>query len=300
MLNRYDAFFQALKEIPFEKGLMMQAHTSFRIGGPANALFPRNANELLHIMQAAAAHEIEPVILGNCTNILVSDKGIEEPVVFITNMLSGIEHADTVFTVQAGTLFSTLSKEALRLGYMGLEWANGIPGAVGGGIAMNAGAYGGEIKDYLTEVTYIENGELHTVCPQSGDLSYRRSVFTAPSRVTVSAKFTLQPDDGYAAERMRDYMQRRLAKQPLQYPSAGSVFKRPQGFFAGSLIEQAGLKGAQIGGARVSELHAGFIINTGGATCADVLALIAHIQERVLAHSGVMLQPELKIIGKGV
>lgn len=300
MLDRYAAFFKALQEVPLEVGLSMRTRTSFHIGGPANALFPRNVDELLHIMQVAAAMEVTPMVLGNCTNLLVSDQGIEEPVVFITNALSGVEHADTLFTVQAGTLLSTFAKETLRMGYMGLEWANGIPGAVGGGIAMNAGAYGGEIKDSLTEVTYIENGELHTVRPQSGDLSYRHSVFAAPSRITVSAKFALQPDDGHAGERMREYMEKRIAKQPLQYPSAGSVFKRPQGCYAGSMIEQAGLKGFEIGGARVSDLHAGFIINTGSATCTDVLSLIEHIQTRVLAQSGVLLQPELKIIGKGI
>lgn len=300
MQDCYAAFFQALGDVPQERSLMMHTRTSFRIGGPANALFPRDTAELLRIMQAAEAYTVTPLVLGNCTNLLVSDAGIEEPVVFINGALSGIEQKNGFFTVQAGTLLSTLSKEALRMGYMGLEWANGIPGSVGGGIAMNAGAYGGEIKTVLQEVTYIESGALHTKEAKPDDLAYRYSAFAAPSRITVSARFLLQPDDGHAAERMRDFTQRRVTKQPLQYPSAGSVFKRPEGCFAGSLIEQAGLKGEQIGGARVSELHAGFIINTGGATCADVLALIEQVQERVLAHSGVMLEPEIKIIGKGV
>ena len=161
---------------------------------------------------------------------------------------------------------------------------------------MNAGAYGGEIKQVLTKVEYIEDGAVCSVEPEDSDLGYRFSRFAAPERIVLSAEFSLSPDDGMTKERMKDYSERRRAKQPLTYPSAGSTFKRPEGYFAGALIEQCGLKGCRIGGAEVSEKHAGFLINAGSATCNDVLALIKHCQDTVFKAMGVELEPEVKII----
>lgn len=181
---------------------------------------------------------------------------------------------------------------------MGLEWAAGIPGTVGGAVAMNAGAYGGEIKQVLTKVEYIEDGAVCSVEPEDSDLGYRFSRFAAPERIVLSAEFSLSPDDGMTKERMKDYSERRRAKQPLTYPSAGSTFKRPAGYYAGALIEQADLKGVSVGGAKVSTLHAGFIINKGGATSEDVKRLIELVQERVYENSGVTLETEVKFIGR--
>ncbi|MBQ9833559.1 MAG: UDP-N-acetylmuramate dehydrogenase, partial [Clostridia bacterium] len=190
------------------------------------------------------------------------------------------------------------AKDTINRGFMGLEWAGGIPGRLGGAIAMNAGAYGYEIKPLLVSVEYIENGVLCSKVPEDDDMGYRKSFFAAPERIVVSAQLKLTPDDGEAKHRMIEMNNKRKNSQPLSFPSAGSVFKRPEGYFAGKLIQDAQLKGVSVGGAQVSEKHAGFIINTGNATCKDVIELIKLIQNKVFEQSGVMLEKEVRFIGR--
>ncbi len=298
MQEDYSAFFERLGDIATERALSMKTLTSFRIGGAANVLFPTCKEQLLKIMEAARAFGICPFILGNGTNLLVGDSGIEEPVICLQRYCGELRQEGALFSADAGMLLSSLARETVKRGFSGLEWANGIPGSLGGAIAMNAGAYGGEIAEVIEAVTYFENGEIFTVSPEKDDFGYRKSPFCAPERIILGASLRLQEDkDGSAALHMQDFAQRRISKQPLKYPSAGSVFKRPEGYFAGALIEQAGLKGMRVGGAQVSELHAGFIINTGDASCKDVLKLIHLIQARVYENSGIMLQCEIKMIG---
>ncbi|MDR0839852.1 MAG: UDP-N-acetylmuramate dehydrogenase [Christensenellaceae bacterium] len=277
----------------------MAEHTSFRIGGPADLFFePEDAPSLARALRLAKECGAPVFILGNGTNLLVSDRGIEGLVIHLGERFSGMRCEGNRVHALAGTLVSGLAAYAAAQGLMGLEWAAGIPGSVGGAVAMNAGAYGGEVAQSLERVEYLQHGEVAVCAPQAGDMGYRYSAFGAPERIVLSATFRLAPDDGGAAQRMRDYAARRKAKQPLASPSAGSAFKRPAGFFAGALIEQAGLKGFRVGGAQVSALHAGFIINTGGATSADVRGLIAEVQKRVFERSGVRLEPEVKFVGR--
>lgn len=290
-------FFHSIADIETRMGLSMRTVTSFHIGGPADVIFPKNDDELLRVMIAAKQSNTPLIVLGNGTNVLVRDEGIDMPVLMLNRYIQEARWRECEVTVSAGMLLSVLSKESVKRGYSGLEWANGIPGTVGGAIAMNAGAYGGEVKNVLTRLRYIEDCEIFERQPLDGELGYRKSAFCAPERICVGATFKLQEDDGSAEERLKEFAQRRIAKQPLKYPSAGSVFKRPEGHFAGALIEKAGLKGKRVGGAKVSELHAGFIINTGNATCDEVLELIKIIQDRVYENSGVKMDTEIKLIG---
>lgn len=277
----------------------MAEYTSFRIGGPADLLFmPSDREQLEYGIKKAKELDVPYMIIGNGSNLLVSDSGTEGLVIRIAGDFSGIEYSKNKLKARAGTLISAAAKDSVEHGLMGLEWAAGIPGTVGGAVAMNAGAYGGEIKQVLTKVEYIEDGAVCSVEPEDSDLGYRFSRFAAPERIVLSAEFSLSPDDGMTKERMKDYSERRRAKQPLTYPSAGSTFKRPTGYYAGALIEQADLKGVSVGGAEVSTLHAGFIINKGGATSEDVKRLIELVQERVYENSGVTLETEVKFIGR--
>lgn len=277
----------------------MKDYTSFRIGGPADLLFmPRTREELLLGLNTAKELGIPRVVMGNGSNMLVSDKGIEGLVIRIAGDFSGIEYDGCTQKVLAGTLMCLAANDALDNGLMGLEWGTGIPGTVGGAVAMNAGAYGGDVKQVLSRVECLIDGEIQHIHPVDGDMAYRYSRFSAPEAIVISAEFSLSPDDGGAKERSRDYCERRKTKQPLSYPSAGSTFKRPEGHFAGALIEQAGLKGVRVGGAEVSRLHAGFVINVGGATAEDVCILMEKIQEEVFSRFGIMLEPEVKMVGR--
>lgn len=279
----------------------MKDYTSFRIGGPADLLLmPRTREELLLGLEAAKEAEIPCAVMGNGSNMLVSDKGIEGLVVRIGSDFSGIEYDGCTQKVLAGTLMCLAANDALDKGLMGLEWGTGIPGTVGGAVAMNAGAYGGDVKQILSRVECLIDGEIKHIIPADEDMAYRYSRFCAPGTIVLSAEFSLAPDDGGAKERVRDYCESRRTKQPLSYPSAGSTFKRPAGHFAGALIEQAGLKGLRVGGAEVSTLHAGFVINVGGATCDDVCTLMKKIQAEVYDRFGVMLEPEVKLIGRDI
>lgn len=279
----------------------MKNYTSFRIGGPADLLFlPRNREELLMGFEAVKEAGLPLVVMGNGSNMLISDKGIDGLVIRIGTDFSGIEYDGCTQKVLSGTLMCLAANDSLDNGFMGLEWATGIPGTVGGAVAMNAGAYGGEIKQVMSKVECLVDGQIRQIVPSDEDMAYRYSRFCAPDVIVLSAEFSLLPDDGGAKERAKGYCESRCTKQPLSYPSAGSTFKRPEGHFAGALIEQAGLKGLSVGGAQVSTLHAGFVINTGRATCDDVCTLMKKVQDEVYSRFGVMLEPEVKIIGRDV
>jgi UDP-N-acetylmuramate dehydrogenase len=277
----------------------MKNHTSFKIGGAADEFASASGKEeIIELINYAKEKKIPYFIMGNGSNILVSDKGIRGLVIKISGNFSGYEVSGNIIKAESGALLSTLSKAAQKSSLSGIEFASGIPGTLGGAIYMNAGAYGGEMSSIVKSVTYLENGEIKKINDGFG-FGYRRSVFADLGAVILEAELELEkgnPDEIKA--QMDDYKIRRTEKQPLSMPSAGSVFKRPQGYFAGRLIEDAGLKGFQIGGAKVSEKHAGFIVNTGGATAEDVLALIKYIQKNVKEKFNVELETEVKIVGE--
>lgn len=278
----------------------MDRYTTFRIGGPADVMFfPETPQEIL-VAQALATESGVPVTVIGCgSNLLVSDAGIRGLVIALGKPFSRIEVRENAIFAQAGARLSAVANAALAHGLTGLEFASGIPGSVGGGAYMNAGAYGGQLSDVLTEVELLRDGMAVRVPASEMDFGYRHSAAMESGALITGATFALQP--GAPEEiraRMDDLNGRRRDKQPLEYPSAGSTFKRPEGYFAGALIEQAGLKGCRIGGAMVSEKHAGFIVNAGNATAQDVFELIMRVQHTVLDRSGVWLEPEVRLIGE--
>jgi len=276
----------------------LSRHTSFRIGGPAKRMaFPKTAEELIVLDGFLREADVRTILLGNGTNVLFPDEGLDA-VVIATGEMDAIERDGDTLTADAGVSLARLATFAWQEGLTGLEFAHGIPGSLGGGVVMNAGAYDGSLSDVLVEATALFPDGVRTVGVEDLRLSYRHSLFTEqPDAVVLRAKVRLQAGNRDAIKaRMDELMARRKASQPLEYPSAGSTFKRPAGHFAGRLIEDAGLKGARVGGAEVSPKHAGFVINTGGATCADVLGLIEKIQKTVYDAAGVMLEPEVRII----
>ncbi len=279
----------------------MAEHTSFRIGGPARRMaFPRSTGELTALLELAEGLDVRTVLLGNGSNLLVADEGLDALVVSTAglNRLEDGTEAHTL-TAEAGVTLARLSVFAAGRGLTGLEFAQGIPGTVGGALVMNAGAYGGEMSQVVAGAALYLPGEgVRFLTGKEMAFGYRRSVLTGrPGAAALYAVFQLMPGEPDAIrETMRDYAARRREKQPLEYPSAGSFFKRPPGHFAGALIENCGLKGISVGGARVSEKHAGFLINTGNATCADVLALVEKVRDTVREKTGVELEPEVKLL----
>lgn len=275
-------------------------HTSFRIGGPCEVMaFPKDTAELRDMLRAAREFGAEPCVLGAGTNVLARDEGRRGLVICTRDSLTGLERVnDTDIRVSAGVTMARAANYAQSLGLSGLEFAHGIPGTVGGGLYMNAGAYGGELKQAAVQTDFMTlEGEAEEYVGEAQEFSYRHSVFGEKKGVILSGTFRLTPKDPKEIqETMRVLAQKRRASQPLEMPSAGSAFKRPAGGYAAALIEQAGLKGFQIGGAAVSDKHAGFVVNIGGATAEDVLTLIREIQKRVYAHSGVRLEPEIRMI----
>jgi UDP-N-acetylmuramate dehydrogenase len=279
----------------------MASHTTFHIGGAADVLITvRNIDELRLVIGACRDEKIPFMILGKGSNLLVSDSGIAGAVIALDGDFRSISVDGSTITVGAAASLTRLCTVALDHGLTGLEFAYGIPGSVGGAVYMNAGAYGGETKDVVTGVTYLTpEGELGTYPADQLAFGYRTSIFKQNKNIILSAVYTLAPGDPAAIrERMDDVMNRRRSKQPLEFPSAGSVFKRPVGAFAGTLIEQCGLKGTSVGGAQVSEKHAGFIINTGGATCGDVMNLVALVQKTVKRETGFDLECEIIRTGR--
>lgn len=273
-------------------------HTSFRVGGPAKRMaFPKTTEELTALDGLLREFGVRRIVLGNGTNVLFPDEGLDAAVIVTGEMKEVRLENGAVLAADAGAPLALLAAEALRSGLTGLEFAHGIPGSVGGGVVMNAGAYDGSLSDVLTEATALFPDGVRTLSAGELRLSYRHSIFTEQPEATVlRARFQLRPGERASIRsRMEELMEKRKASQPLEFPSAGSTFKRPEGHFAGRLIEDCGLKGTRVGGAEVSTKHAGFVINTGGATCADVLALIETIQKTVFDRTGVKLEPEVKI-----
>ena len=279
----------------------MKAHTTFKIGGAADILITVNSIEELRDVTAACRSAAIPwMILGKGSNLLVSDDGIEGAVIALDGDFKLLTVTEDLLICGAALSLSKVCTVACDHGLSGLEFAYGIPGTVGGAVYMNAGAYGGETKDVVAEVTYMTpDGFVDTLTNEQLGFGYRRSVFKDNHNIILFAKYKLTPDSKDAIlARMEDYMDRRRTKQPLEYPSAGSVFKRPEGAFAGTLIEQCGLKGRRVGGAEVSEKHAGFIINAGGATCHDVTDLVKLVQDTVLKETGYQLECEIIRTGR--
>ena len=295
----------------------MKKHTTFRIGGPADYYAEPDVSQISKLIEIAKACDMPVTVIGNGSNLLVGDKGIRGLVIGIGKGRSEIEVTEAVaqqstaqeFTAQgnghvitagAGAILAAVAAKAAEASLSGLEFASGIPGSVGGAVVMNAGAYGGEIKDVLIDATVLTaEGELKTVTRDELDLSYRHSIVPEKGYIVLSARFRLtpKPQDEIKAY-MAELRAKRVEKQPLEYPSAGSTFKRPEGYFAGKLIMDAGLRGYSVGDAQVSGKHCGFVVNKGEATAADVLTLIKDVQETVLKQFGVKLEPEVKMIGE--
>ena len=288
-----------LPEIDFAMEEPMAKHTSFRIGGPVEVMaFPKNADELRELLKAAADLQITPAILGAGTNILAPDEGIRGLVICLKDCLGGMEQMDeTHIRVAAGVTMTRAALFAASLGLSGLEFAHGIPGTVGGGVYMNAGAYGGEICQVCRSVEVMDmNGNISTKGCSCMEFSYRHSILEENDGIVLSAIFELEPKpQEEIREKMADLMNRRKTSQPLDLPSAGSAFKRPVGAYAAALIDQAGLKGFCVGGAGVSTKHAGFVVNNGGATAADVKEVLRQVADIVFEKSGFHLEPEVRI-----
>ena len=278
----------------------MAKYTTFKIGGPARLLVEPNSVESLQaILKACKADSIKPIVLGNGSNVLVSDEGINGVVIVMGDAFSKIEHVgNDMVKAQAGAKLITLCRFCLEYSLGGLEFAYGIPGTVGGAAFMNAGAYGGEMKDVVWVVNHINlDGETGSFSGSKLDFSYRHSAYVDSDLIITSVVFHLEQDNAEGIKNnMDDVHRRRKAKQPLEYPSAGSTFKRPEGYFAAALIDECGLKGYTVGGAQVSEKHSGFVINIGGATANDVKTLMNDVKEKVLAEKGVELEPEVRIL----
>ena len=276
----------------------MSRHTTFRIGGPAEYFVtPRRLDDAQRILDFGRHCGVPVMALGNGSNLLVSDRGISGAVLY-TGELRDVRLTDSGMECDAGLPLKEACIQARDHGFTGLEFAYGIPGTVGGAVYMNAGAYGGEMKNVVACAEYIGAEGAGELSGSALAFDYRKSAFTDAGRLITRVKFRLASGDREKIDgAMQELMGRRRAKQPLELPSAGSVFRRPPGRFAGTLIESCGLKGLRIGGAEVSGKHAGFIVNIGGATCADVLALIAKIQQEVSRQTGVRLEPEIKVVG---
>ena len=277
----------------------MKKHTTFKAGGKAAFLVtPDSEEKVKELIRFFKENEIANYIIGNGSNLLVRDEGFDGVILEIGSKLSEVVVNENKITAQAGALLSKTANQAYKSGLAGMEFASGIPGSVGGGVAMDAGAYGGELKDIVETVTMCdENGEEITLTVDEMDFSYRHSIVQDKNYIVLSATFSLTPGEPEKIlETMNDLNQRRRDKQPLEYPSAGSTFKRPEGYFAGKLIQDAGLKGYSVGGACVSEKHSGFVINKGGATATDIITLIGDVQKIVKDKFGVELEPEVKIL----
>ena len=281
-------------------GEAMSRHTTFKIGGPADYfLMPDKDTDVGRIVKICKESAIPYFILGNGSNLLVGDGGYRGAVIQIYKNMSAVTVEGTEITVQAGALLSSVAAAAKIAALTGFEFEGGIPGTMGGAVVMNAGAYGGEMKDVLTEVTVMdEEGEIVTLPADKLELGYRTSIIKTAGYIVLEAKLQLKEGNPEVIrETMKDLTIRRTTKQPLEYPSAGSTFKRPEGYFAGKLIMDSGLAGYQVGGAQVSEKHCGFVINAGGATARDVRTLMDNVRDIVYKKYGVTLEPEVKFLG---
>ena len=298
-------FYRLLAEIAPQDRIMrdepMYRHTTFRVGGPADLfVMPQTKEEVRDILSVCKGNGIPCSVIGNGSNLLVSDKGYRGVIVQLYKNMSGISVKGEQITAQAGALLSRIAARALEERLTGFEFAAGIPGTLGGACMMNAGAYGGEMKDILKEVLALTpEGGFCTLYDHELDMGYRSSVISKRGYIVLEAVIKLQEGEEQAIrERMEELKQKRVSKQPLEYPSAGSTFKRPEGYFAGKLIEDTGLRGFSVGGAQVSEKHCGFVINKGDATAADIAKLMCEVSARVQEKFGVVLEPEVRRLGE--
>mgnify|MGYP005753265587 CR=1 FL=1 len=279
----------------------MKKHTTFRIGGPADYfVVPHSREEIRQAIEVCRSFKVPCYILGNGSNLLVGDKGYRGVVIQIYKNFCSLEIQGEEIHVEAGALLGTTAKKAMKASLAGLEFASGIPGTVGGAVAMNAGAYGGEMKDVLKEIAVLtEDGRFLTIPREELDLGYRTSIVSKKGYIVLDAVLSLKKGNREEIEaKMEELKSRRVEKQPLEYPSAGSTFKRPEGYFAGKLIMDAGLRGFSVGGAMVSEKHCGFVINRGDATAKDVRDLMDAVSRKVREQFGVELEPEVKMLGE--
>ncbi len=279
----------------------MNRHTTFRIGGPADwFVTPTDEKMLISAIEAIKAAQTDYCVIGNGSNLLVSDKGYRGVIIQLGEKYSTITFEGEFCSVKAGCLLSKLGMQAAARGFGGFEFATGIPGTVGGAVVMNAGAYGGEIKDCIVSARVMDtDGTVSELTKNELMLGYRTSAVMKNNLIVLEARFRFEKSADYdIMEKIKELAVARRTKQPLEYPSAGSTFKRPEGYFAGKLIQDAGLKGYSVGGAQVSEKHSGFVINTGNATVADVLTLVQDVQKKVYEQSGVMLEMEIRKIGE--
>ena len=299
-----DQFLTELQNVMGGSGIFMEEpmkkHTTFRVGGPADVLVQPDETALAAILALCRQYHVSYSFIGNGSNLLVGDKGIRGVVIEMTDRMGNSEVDGTKITAQAGAMLSKIANTAASNGLGGMEFAAGIPGSVGGAVVMNAGAYGGEMKDIIEKVYVLdENGAQLELDRDALDLGYRHSCIPEKKYIVTKVVLELVPrNEAEIRSEMKELNEKRAEKQPLQYPSAGSTFKRPEGYFAGKLIMDAGLRGYQVGGAQVSEKHCGFVINKGDATAADICQLMRDVSDKVQAQFGVVLEPEVKMIGE--
>lgn len=304
--NNYSDIYQKMKQA-FPDLVMacdepMSSHTTFKVGGPADIYLEPSRDLLVPVLDFLNQHQVPVTVIGNGSNLLVSDAGIEGAVLSFGKNDSDIEIVGNQIKVQAGAMLSTLANAAAKASLSGLEFAAGIPGSVGGAVYMNAGAYGGEMKNVVASVRVLTKRlQIIEITGPELDLSYRHSIIMDIGGIIVDATLELTPgrqEDILAV--MEENKAKRIEKQPLNFPSAGSTFKRPEGYFAGKLIEDAGLRGYTVGGAQVSEKHCGFVVNKGGAKACDIMQLMSDVDEKVFEKFGVHMEPEVRIIGRDI
>ena len=299
-----EQFLNELKKIVRDDHILeqepMKKHTTFRVGGPADVLIQPDTEELKKVIRLCAQQGEPCCVIGNGSNLLIGDKGIRGLVIEMLSVRDGVAITGDTIRVGAGMLLSKTAMAAAKAGLSGMEFAAGIPGTIGGAVVMNAGAYGGEMKDILESVTVLDaEGELCQIQAEDLNLGYRRSNIIEKHYIVIEAVLKLkQGEKSEILAKMDTLKQQRREKQPLEYPSAGSTFKRPEGYFAGKLIMDAGLRGYQVGGAMVSEKHCGFVVNAGDATAADICKLMQDVSDTVQEKFGVTLEPEVKMLGE--
>lgn len=303
--TKIDAVIETLKQIVDDsqicKNEPMKNHTTFRIGGCADVMiFPKSEKEIIQIIELAKIAEIEYTVIGNGSNMLVTDKGIRGIVIKIADNLSEAEIQDNIVYAQSGIRLTALSRKILEAELSGFEFASGIPGTVGGGVFMNAGAYDSEMKNIVTKVRVIDrDGEIKEIAREDMEFGYRNSIFMKKDYIILAVWFELKPEKRETIKlKIDDFTEKRTTKQPISEFSAGSTFKRPQGHYAGKLIEESGLRGYSTGDAKVSEKHCGFVINKGNSTCKEMIDFIEEVKTKVYENTGIKLEEEIKIIGE--
>ena len=291
---------KVLREDQIREQEPLSRHTTFRVGGPADLFLTPDSTQISDVMQILKAHQVSATVIGKGSNLLVGDKGIRGAVIEFGKQIAQIHVEGSKIMAEAGAALAAVAQQAYKAGLADMEFAAGIPGSVGGAMVMNAGAYGGEMKDIVESVTVLsKDGKVMELSNKQMEFSYRHSCVIGQEYLVLGAVIKLQQEEPEKIlAQMEQLREQRVSKQPLEYPSAGSTFKRPEGYFAGKLIMDAGLADYTIGGAAVSKKHCGFVINKGGATAADILALIKHVQQVVKEQSGVELEPEVKLIGE--